>query len=696
MTTATAPSRDTTQKRAALSRELSEFLIELSIGVHRYSMYPENHPSLRPAVENLVLRMSRLFEGRRTIDIGVAQKQLVIEGVATDPKHPVLADLARRLHDHQLGAISLESGVGASELQELLALLARDADHDGEPVGTLSEAQLPRWSHVTLHPLGYDRLQLKGAADDSDPSQDRATQLWLGLAQAALKDREVDPERAADATEIARGIAEHQREEAYDQVIVGYMLQLAEELKTSTGAEAVRVRAQVTTLIREMDGATLDRLVQMGGDVSARQQFILDANESLAVDAVVKVLQSAASASEQTVSNSMTRLLTKLSRHSEQGSGAVRARAGSALRENVEELISEWELTDPNPDQYTRVLDAMAHASPVFDASLEAEIANGEPRGKEIPGPLRIMQMALEVDAFGPTVEAAVLDMIDQGLGGDLFRMIDLAPEKELSARVRDYLTNPDRVRDILSRDGLDDQGLDELILQMGDEVVGPLFDVLLSSDSRSVRRRIFDRLVALGEVAAGPARQRLEREDRWFVIRNLISLLAQIPDGARGLDIKRYLEHEDARVRREALPLALKSPDRAIRERTMASALADPDDRIVRTVLVGMRDQVPDAVVPSLVNRVVNAERDEELRVLGIRVLKSTRSALAREALIDLCVEGTSLFGKVRIADSSPVLVAAVGTLASTWPEHKDVKPILSQALKSKDPILRRAAEGS
>ncbi len=696
MTTATAPSRDTTQKRAALSRELSEFLIELSIGVHRYSMYPDNHPSLRPAVENLVRRMSRLFEGRQTIDIGVAQKQLVIEGVATDPKHPVLADLARRLHDHQLGAISLESGVGAMELQELLALLARDADHDGDPIGTLTEAQLPRWSHVTLHSHGYDRLKLTGADADSDASQDRASQLWLGLAQAALKDREVDPERASDAGEIARGIAEHQREEAYDQVIVGYMLQLAEELKTSTGSEAVRVRAQVTTLIREMDGATLDRLVQMGGDVNARQQFVLDANESLAVDAVVKVLESAASASEQTVSNSMTRLLTKLSNHAEQGAGAVRARAGSALRENVEELISEWELTDPNPDQYTRILDAMAHASPVFDASLEAEIAAGEPRGKEIPGPLRILQMALEVDAFGPTVEAAILDMIDQGMGGELFRMIDLAPEKELSGRVRSYLTNPDRVREILRRDGLDDQGLDELILQMGDQVIEPLFDVLLSSESRSVRRRIFDRLVALGEASAPLARERLAREDRWFVIRNLISLLAQIPDGARGVDVKRYLEHEDARVRREALPLALNSPDRAIRERTMASALADPDDRIVRTVLVRMREQIPDSVVPSLVNRVVNSERDEELRVLGIRVLRSTRAALAREALIDLCVGGTSLFGKVRIADSSPVLVAAVGTLAVTWPEHKDVKPILDQALKSKDPILRRAVEAS
>ena len=73
-------------KHAVLSRELSEFLIELSIAVHRYAMYPPGHPSLRPAVENAVGRLGEIFMDRRTVSIGVANRQLVIEGVATDPR----------------------------------------------------------------------------------------------------------------------------------------------------------------------------------------------------------------------------------------------------------------------------------------------------------------------------------------------------------------------------------------------------------------------------------------------------------------------------------------------------------------------------------------------------------------------------------------------------------------------------------
>src|SRR5688572_14828441 len=86
--------------RATLSRELGEFLIELSIGFNKFAMYPGGHPSLGPACELLVRRLSQLLAERGTLSVGVARNQLVIEGVATDTKNPVLKDLAARLHRH--------------------------------------------------------------------------------------------------------------------------------------------------------------------------------------------------------------------------------------------------------------------------------------------------------------------------------------------------------------------------------------------------------------------------------------------------------------------------------------------------------------------------------------------------------------------------------------------------------------------
>ena len=272
------------KKHATLSREFSQFLIELSMAVHRYAMYPPDHPSLAPSVENVVGRLSDLFESRPAVSIGVAQRQLVIEGVATDSRHPVLSDLARRLHGHHLGAISFARGTKKREVEEILQLLASETERDGEPVGLLASELIPSWEHAHVYPIGYDQLEIKSVVGEE--GEGRSSRLWLGLAQAALaSDEPLDAMASADPKSIARTIDGHRQEEAYDQVIVGHLLQLADELKSGKGGESEKVRRRVSTLVNELGEGTLTRLVEMGGDEAQRRRFLLDANQGLAVGA---------------------------------------------------------------------------------------------------------------------------------------------------------------------------------------------------------------------------------------------------------------------------------------------------------------------------------------------------------------------------------------------------------------------------
>ncbi len=172
---------------ATLSKALTEFLIEFSIGVHRYAMYPVGHPSNEPVLGNIMERLSDLFVDRPTVSIGVAARQLIMEGTATDPKHPVLADLAKRLHDHQLGALSFERAVTSPELAQMLELVASESSRDGTPIGLREGDDFPQWQNVRMHPVGYEQLQLKDSSGtESSGHLDRASTLWLGLAQAAL------------------------------------------------------------------------------------------------------------------------------------------------------------------------------------------------------------------------------------------------------------------------------------------------------------------------------------------------------------------------------------------------------------------------------------------------------------------------------------------------------------------------------
>ena len=213
-----------------------------------------------------------------------------------------------------------------------------ETERDGEPVGLLASELIPSWEHAHVYPIGYDQLEMKSVPGQGE--EGRSSRLWLGLAQAALAgDESADTTTSSDPKSIARTIDGHRQEDAYDQVIVGHLLQLADELKSGKGGESQKVRRQVSTLVNELGEETLTRLVEMGGDEAQRRRFLLDANRGLAVGSVVKVLGAAADGGGQNISNSMTRLLSKLAVHAEHGGERMRAQADTALRENVDELI---------------------------------------------------------------------------------------------------------------------------------------------------------------------------------------------------------------------------------------------------------------------------------------------------------------------------------------------------------------------
>lgn len=670
-------------EQLALSGELTEFLIQLSIAVHRFSMYPPGHPSLEPAAQGVVDRLHRLLGEHETLALGVASRQLIIDGIATDTKHPVLSDLANRLHAHQLGAVAFDHGARVGEVEEFCKTLAQDSEGPDDPLGLLPRSDMPRWDHIQMFALGYDRLELRGSGRGTEGVQvHRATELWLGLARSALAgDEHFEVDAPPTPQAVAESISHHGRDAAYDQVVVGHLLQLAEELKSGTG-ESKQVREHVSELIEELDDSTLKGLVAMGGDFRQRRRFVLDASQSLAASAVMKVLHAAAANSKQSISNSMTRLLTKLAVHSEGEDSPVRSGADDALQENIEELMAEWELTDPNPDAYTLILDQMARAAPVLTGD------DDEGQG-EISGSQRLVEMALEVDAIGPTVERALSDLIDEGRVGFLIRAIQEVPDGEVAGHIRRHLSSPAQLRRLLAGEAVDEAALRMIVENMGAEALEPLVDVLAEADSGEVRDLVLDLLEGSGSEVTPYLLRRLE-DSRWFAIRNILLLVQRLEELPEGLDLGTLLAHGDARVRREAFPLAIRQG--GLREKTLANALADPDERLVRMALRELRESVPEALVPTIVRRVVQADRSPEICALGIRTAGRSGSPLAMEALLSLITAGKSFFGRPRLAPKSMEVLAALGTLARQWPDQARVRKVLAEARRSKDAEMRMA----
>lgn len=677
---------------AALSRDLADFLIELSIALHKNAIYPSGHPLLAGAVDALVLRLVRLLQDRATLSLGVARQQLVIEGVVTAASNSLLRDLAQRLHRHHLGAVKFLRGIARDEVADLLKTIAADAERSVTPLGLRAPEELRRWAHIRAFPLTYDQLELAGERASEDAAGGgghgeagaRAAQLWVGLARAAMFAESAASTTgevpSTDPVVVAKAIDEHRREVAYDQVIVGYLLQIAEELKRKGGAESLALQKRISTMVSSLNPATLRRLLEMGGDLSQRRRFMLDAAQGMAVDAVMELVQAAADTSQQTISHSLVRLLTKLATHAEQGAVAeLRAGAESELREHVQRLIGDWTLDDPNPGNYRVVLDHMAKAAPLF--------ATTEPSSNG-PEPERIIQMSLELDSLGEPVTRAVDAMIRRGDLLRLFTLVSNAPERSRTAAAMwRQLASPEQLRTALREVPIDFTLVDQLVPRLKLAAADPLLDALEASPSRAIRRKLLDLLGQLGPEAATVIAARLP-DERWFIVRNMLMLLADL--GAQNVELgTSYARHADGRVRREAIRILVGAP--ATREGAICAGLDDTDERVVRVALQAASGRCPLSAVAILQRRLTEGTLDAELSSHAIAVIASVRTTEVLEWLMERAAGSSRrLFGRPRLAPKSPIMLAALNGLATHWARGRGVGAVLALALGSTDVEIR------
>ena len=666
-----------TPGKVVLARDLSQFLVDFSVALHRYGMYPPGHPALVPITARLTESAERLLEDRPALAFGVAQRQLIIDGVATDPNQPVLRRLAEELHTHHLGAISLLRGVNVDELGSALRALSEETDADSAPLGLAPRGELPDWPHVRLHPLAFDRLELleehPAAAEGArGGGEGRASHLWIGLASAAMASEagaRVETTEAEPA-DVAKAIDEHGAA-AYDQVIVGHLLQIADELKRAQGSDLKGLRDRTARLISALQPETLQRLMAMGGNVSQRHAFVQGVVSGMAVDSVLKILKAAADASGRVVSDGLARMLSKLAIHAESGDPHIRPIADNALREQVDRLLSGWKLADPNPDGYTKVLHHLATAAP------DERAAKARVGCEDAEGALRLVQMSLETGASGPLVDRAMARAIATD-ARSVCQLLKSMPDgcDAAADALKSKFGDSRVVEALVSREPLDAETLDEMIPFLSIAGYTVLIDALGTSNNRTTRRKLLDRLAQANLDIAPLVAARLD-DERWYVQRNMLVLLQRLQRVPAGFSARRWTRHPDLRVRHQAIRLQLTMP--AEREAALAAALEDGDERITREGLVAFQDECPRPLVPLVARVALSSRVIEELRVKAVRVLAASRDQIALEALLQIVDGGKSVLGKPRLAPRTPAVHAALRALSVAWSSNARAAEMLA-----------------
>ena len=679
---------------ATLSRELADFLVELSITLNKHAIYPESHPLLHGAVDGVANRLGTLFVGdRESLSIGVARRQLIIEGVATDPLNAVLKELAMRLHAHHVGAVKFIRGLGREELGNALAALAVDPIRSQTPIGLDIERVGELWPHVRFFPLTYDRLQLIEDDPRDEPSTDhmaagRATQLWIGLARAALvsdtsgpgekRREEPDDATALEPATVARAIDEHQREEAYDQVIVGYLLQIGEELKTAEGPEAAGLQKRVSRLVGSLKESTLERLLEMGGDKAQRRRFLLDASQGITVEAVIDLVKAASAAEGQTVSHSMLRMLSKLAHHP--SSDGPRARTDPTIRDVMRRLVDDWSLDDPNPEAYRQALESMSSSrSAATKASNNAIPTDIEPE--------RMVQIAIEVGSTGPQVHAAMVDLCRAGRAEVLLDLVERAPTEEAGAPVWEFLKAERILDSLLQQPRIDMPLITRFVKRIGIAAAPTLLSVAAVFEDAKTRAQFYDLLQSLGDDVGASMAQRIPAAPP-AMQRELLAQLGRLGALPSGFSARSYLDSEEALVRREAVRLLLRNATE--RDETIMSALSDPDDRVVFAGLTIAQEKCPPAGIDLIRQRVDRGELDSQLRTMGIRIVAQRHSPETLAWLLGFVATETQWARRPKLRASTPEMLAALSVIATHWRTHPTAESVVRLAEQSRDPEVR------
>jgi hypothetical protein len=695
--TPTAPPGPASASRpavATLSRELADFLVELSITLNKHAIYPQSHPLLDVAVDGVASRLAALFVHERdSLSIGVARRQLIIEGVATDPLNPVLKDLAQRLHNHHIGAVKFVRGIGRDELGAMLAGLSVDPLRSEKPIGQDTERAGQQWPHVRFFPLTYDRLQLIEDEPGGEPpgadqmAAGRSTQLWIGLARAALVSdtsspmsgrEEPDETTALEPATVARAIDEHQREEAYDQVIVGYLLQIGEELKTAEGPEAAGLQRRVSRLVGSLKESTLERLLEMGGDKTQRRKFLLDASQGVTVEAVIDLVKAASAAEGQTVSHSMLRMLSKLAHHP--SSGGPRAKTDPTIRDVMRRLVDDWSLDDPNPEAYRQALESMSSQK----SGVERPLSESLPIECE---PERLIQIAIEVGAMGPQIRNAMVDIYRAGRAEVLLDLVERAPNEEAAAPVWAFLEGERILDSLLGQQRLDMPLIARFVKRIGISAAPTLLSAAGMFDDAKIRGQLYDQLQSLGDQVGTSIAEKIT-DATPVQQRELLVLLGRLETLPAGFSVRGFLDSQEPLVRREAVRLLLRNP--AERDETIMSALSDPDDRVVFAGLSVAQERCSSTGIGLIKQRLDRGELDSQLRTMGVRIVAQQRTSETLAWLLKYVVTEAHWPRKPKLRPSTPEMLAALSMIGAHWLTHPEAATVVKLAERSRDAEVR------
>ena len=290
---------------------------------------------------------------------------------------------------------------------------------------------------------------------------------------------------------------------------------------------------------------------------------------------------------------------------------AKRAKA-SFGEPGAEESFASLELTAASPE----AADRHSVAELLEMMALETSDARYQGIGREL------------VDRISATpAEVAILPVLEELLRQNRDPQKSL-PQREYALFILKQLA--DGAADYLlgrleSRDCRDKEAIHRVLAALGGKGAYWIIQRICLAGGLFERKALATALVSLGTAAIAPTLAML-KDERWYVVRNMVSILGELRCSQCIPELKRPLYHEDVRVRKEAIRALMKIGGEAA-ESALIPLLEEQDEGLVRHVILSLGLMRSRQAVPGLLRLL---ER-RDLLLKGLEVKKELLLALGR-----------------------------------------------------------------
>lgn len=573
-------------------QEVRTLLIRLSVALGRRRAYRAQHPMVQRSEDEVMEALRALRGSRPSVALGVARKELLLDGAPLEGRLSALRDLAERLHRRGVGSITFDTGVTGESLRGALDWLTAPPPADG----SFTSAGHPDLPGITIRGIAYDHFTL---ADEGTSNEERVKDLWRQLASIAIEGEGLSGgdrgessggtgggggrgggegagggavgqggERSSRASGTPGGAgsadgAEGEADggggsphdggvEAGGASASGEAPDLAEATPEEV-AMAIERRVHHEGYAKRMAFVLVSLADQVAHAPAAQRQELGErlraVLQRLAQSSISRIIQSVAGGSARR--RFLSQLIDVLPVSAVIEWLEVAARANEQeLSHHLLRLLSKLSSlagedgANPASEEAFRgaardlVSDwGLSDPNPAEHVGLLDHIAlfdgggEGEGEGEmglRELGTARLVQMALELGEANEETLHAADRLVSQGYVVQLFAWLDAVPPSQASLALREHLTSAGSILEVLLQEPPDLAAVGALLPTVGIRSAPALLDVLEGSAERHIRRLVFNHLASMGPDLGPLLLSRMDGAS-WYVLRNLLALLREV-----------------------------------------------------------------------------------------------------------------------------------------------------------------------